>query len=279
MNPSTAIRLIAIDLDGTLLTPDFIVHPRTVAAIRAATDRGVTVTIATGRMHSSAEPYARELDLRAPMVTYNGAMIRHVDVPEPLWELPVPADLATDVVELCVRERWDMTYFLDDRLYVPRYDHWAHAYLARTGNQAVIFGDLRRMAGREPTKLLVNGTPEQTRERHEILSERYAGRLHSTISLPEYVELMHPDVSKASALARLAGMLGIEMAEVMAIGDALNDLEMVEAAGVGVMMATAAEGLRAAADFVPQSVEAGVAEAIESLVLGSYGQAHERAQD
>ena len=264
---SPAIKLIAIDLDGTLLTPEFVVHPRTVAAIRAASEMGVTVAIATGRMHTSAEPYARELGLRSPMVTYNGAMIRHVDDPEPLWHLPIPADLAAEVVELCVRERWALTYFLDDRLYVPRYDHWAHAYWERTGNQAVIFGDLRRMAGREPTKLLINGTPERTRERHALLADRYAGRLHSTISLPKYVEMMHPDVSKASALARLAGILDVEMGAVMAVGDALNDLEMVEAAGVGVMMATASEGLRAAADFVPESAEAGVAEAIERLVL------------
>ncbi len=269
MKPSPPIKLIAIDLDGTLLTPEFVVHPRTVDAIHAASEMGVTVAIATGRMHSSAEPYARELGLQAPMVTYNGAMIRHVDDPDPLWHLPIPADLAAEIVELCVSERMDITYFLDDLLYVPRYDHWAHEYMARTGNQAVTFGDLRRMAGREPTKLLINGTPEQTRERHEMLEAEYGGRLHSTISLPEYVELMHPEVSKASALARLAAILDIEMASVMAVGDALNDLEMVEAAGVGVMMATAAEGLRDAADFVPESTEAGVAEAIERLVLVS----------
>ena len=269
MNSSTEIKLIAIDLDGTLLTPEFTVPERTVRAIRGAADMGVTVTIATGRMHSSAEPYARELGLRAPLVTYNGAMIRHVDAPEPLWQLPIPADLAAEIVELCVRERMEMTYFLDDRLYVPRYDHWAHEYLARTGNDAIIFGDLRHMAGSEPIKLLVNGTPEQTLERYELFATEYAGRIHATISLPEYVELLHPDVSKAAALVRLAGMLGVEMGDVMAIGDALNDLEMIEAAGVGVMMATAAEELREAADFVPESTEAGVAEAIERLVLES----------
>jgi hydroxymethylpyrimidine pyrophosphatase-like HAD family hydrolase len=102
-----------------------------------------------------------------------------------------------------------------------------------------------------------------------LFATEYAGRIHATISLPEYVELLHPDVSKAAALVRLAGMLGVEMGDVMAIGDALNDLEMIEAAGVGVMMATAAEELREAADFVPESVEAGVAEAIERLVLES----------
>lgn len=267
MNPLTAIRLIAIDLDGTMLTPELTVHPRTAAAVRAAADLGLTIAIATGRMHSSAEPFAVELGLHAPIISYNGAMIRNAGEPEPLWHLPIPACLAAEAVELCVRDRMDLMYFIDDTILVPRYDHWAHEYLARTGNDSVVAGDLRGLAGREPTKLLIMGTPEQTRQRYGFFRREYAGRLHATVSLPEYLELLHSQVSKASALSRLAGMLGLRMSQVMAVGDNLNDLEMVEAAGVGVMMASSAEDLRAAADFVPESGEAGVAEAIERLVL------------
>lgn len=267
MNPPTSIRLIAIDLDGTLLTPELAVHPRTAAAVRAAAELGVTVAIATGRMHTSAEAFALELGLHAPIISYNGAMIRRAGEAEPLWHQPIPADLAAEAVELCVRERMDLMYFIDDAILVPRYDHWAHQYLARTGNDSTVRGDLRRLAGREPTKLLIMGTPEQTQERYRFFTRQYAGRLHATISLPEYLELLHPEVSKAAALARLAGMLGLGLDQVMAMGDNLNDLEMVEAAGVGVMMATSSPGLRASADFVPDSAEAGVAEAIERLVL------------
>jgi len=269
--PDTGFRLVAIDLDGTLLDDDLRIHPRTEQALRAAADRGVTIAIATGRMHSSAAVYAERLGIGAPIISYNGAMIRRAGDPQPLWHQPIPADLAAEAVELCVHERWDLMYFLDDDLYVPRYDRWAHEYLARTGNDAIPFGDLRRMAGNQPTKLLVPGTPDQVLERYDFFAEHYAGRLHCTISLPEYLELLHPEVSKASALRRLAAMLGVGMESVMAIGDSLNDLEMIETAGLGVMMASAGVELRAAADFVPESAEAGVAEAIERLVLEPAG--------
>jgi len=263
----TNIKLIAIDLDGTLLTPELTVHPRTADAVRAVSDLGLMVAIATGRMHTSAEPFALQLGLEAPIVSYNGAMIRRAGESRPLWQRCIPADLATEAVELCVREDMDLMYFIGDDLLVPRYDHWAHEYLARTGNDSTVVGDLRRLAGREPIKLLTVGTPEQTQERYEFFTREWAGLLHATISLPEYLELLHPAVSKAGALARLAEMSGIGLEQVMAVGDSLNDLEMVEQAGLGVMMATSAEELRAAADFVPESKEAGVAETLERLIL------------
>ncbi len=271
MTDTTDIKLIAIDLDGTLLTPELVIHPRTAEAVRAAVDRGVIVVIATGRMHSSAEPFARELGLDGPMVTYNGAMIRRPGDAEPIWHLPIPADLADEAIRLCVRERMDAMYFLDDEIYVPRYDRWAYEYRARTGNDSNIHGDLRSFAGNQPTKLLIMGTPEETAERYEFFAREFGDRLHATVSLPEYLELLHPEVSKASALSRLAEMLGFGIENVMAVGDSMNDLEMVEAAGVGVMMATSSAQLRAAADFVPQSAEVGVAETIERLILAPVG--------
>jgi len=263
------LKLIAVDLDGTLLTPELTVHPRTAQAVRAAADRGVTVAIATGRTHAGAEPFAFQLGLNAPIISYNGAMIRNAGAPEPLRHQPIDAPVAAEAVDLCVRLDMDMMYFLDDSIFVPRYDHWAYEYLARTGNDCIVLRDLRSLAGRTPTKLLVLGSPEQTRARYDLFTRHFAGRLHVTISLPEYLELLHPAVSKAAAVARLAAMLDLGMDQVMAVGDSLNDLEMVQQAGVGVMMPTAAEELRAAADYVPQSLEAGVAEAIEHFVLAS----------
>ncbi|MCD6362098.1 MAG: HAD family phosphatase [Armatimonadetes bacterium] len=265
------IKLVAIDLDGTLLNDDLVVAPRTAEAVRAAADLGVIVAIATGRMHVSAEPFALELGLDAPIISYNGAMIRRAREIEPLWQLPVPADLAAEVVELCVRERLDLLYFLGDGILVSRYDRWPRRYFARTGVQARPYGDLRRLAGNEPIKLLIMDEPEPTRERYDVFVREYGDRLHVTISLPDHLELLHHEVSKASALKRLAEMLGLQMAQVMAIGDNLNDLEMIRAAGVGVMMRTAGEELRAEADFVPDSGEAGVAEAIERLILEPAG--------
>lgn len=265
------IRLIAIDLDGTLLNDNLEIVPRTREAVRATVDLGVTVAIATGRMHASAEPFAAELDIQAPIISCNGAMIREAGAAEPMFHLTVPASLAAEVLERAVTERATVEYFCDDIFYVTHVDHWARWYWERTGCPPVPVGDLRRLGKSEPTKILIVGTPEENAHRLPRLQEEYDGQLYVTLSLPEYIELLHPQVSKANALRWLADYLGVEMAQTMALGDQLNDLEMIEAAGVGVMMASAEESLRARADFVPTSHQEGVAEALETLVLGPAG--------
>lgn len=261
------IRLIAVDLDKTLLDDHLQIPERNRQALEAAAARGITVAIATGRTHESAAHYARRLGIDAPIISYNGAMIRRADDDEPLRHLRLDPDLAAEIVERLVHEMIDFMYFLDGELYVARFDHWARDYLARTGDQPRIAGDLRRFAGAAPTKLLLLGTPEQTRERYERFSREYAGRIYATISLPQYMEILHPEATKANALRWLAEYLGIPMECTVAMGDSLNDLEMVQAAGIGVFMPGANAELRAHADFVPSDPCTGVAEAVETLIL------------
>ncbi len=268
MTAHSGIELVAIDLDGTLLNPDLQITPRTRDAVRATVEAGVTVAIATGRMHASAEPFAAELGVEAPIISCNGAMIREAGAEQPIFHLTVPPDLAAQVLERALAERATVEYFCDDTFYVSHVDHWARWYWQRTGCTPVPVGDLRRLACRRPTKILLVGRPEENAERLPRLQRDYAGKLYITLSLPEYIELLHPEVSKASALRWLAEQLGVPMERTMALGDQLNDVEMIEAAGVGVIMAGAEESLRARADFVPTSQEEGVAETLEKLVLG-----------
>ena len=201
------IELIAIDLDGTLLNDNLEITPRTTEAVRATVDLGVTVAIATGRMHASAEPFAAELGIEAPIISYNGAMIREAGAAEPMFHLTVPAPLAAEVVERAVAERTTVEYFCDDTFYVTHVDHWAQWYWGRTGCAPVPVGDLRKLAGGEPTKLLIVGKPAENAERLPRLQEQYDGRLYVTLSLPEYIELLHLRVSKANALRWLADYL------------------------------------------------------------------------
>lgn len=262
------IRLITIDLDHTLLDAERNVSERNRAVLQEAVDAGVVVAIATGRSHSSAETYARDLGIDAPVISYNGAMIRRPGDEEPMRHLRLEADLAAEIVETLVHDMIDFLYFLDGELYVAKFDRWARRYLERTGDQAIIAGDLRKFAGERPTKLLMVGTPGQTRERYERFTAEYGDRVYCTISLPEYMEILDPGATKATALRWLAEHLEIPMEQTMALGDSLNDLEMVQAAGVGVFMPRADDELKQHADFVPESQDEGVAEAVEKLVLG-----------
>jgi len=261
------IKLITIDLDHTLLDADLNISERNRNAILEAVDAGVTVAIATGRSHESAATYAKKLGIDAPIISYNGAMIRRPGDDEPMLHVRLEADLAAEIVEALVHDMIDFLYFLNNKLYVAKFDRWARRYLERTGDRAIIAGDLRRFAGERPTKLLMVGRAEQTRDRYERFSEEYGDRIYCTISLPEYMEILDPGATKATALRWLADHLDVPMEQTMALGDSLNDLEMIQAAGVGVFMPRADDELKQHADYIPEEQDGGVGEAIKKLVL------------
>ncbi len=263
------IKLITVDLDHTLLDGDLRISERNRRALQEAVERGVTVAIATGRSHNSAATYARKLEIDAPVISYNGAMIRRPDDDEAMRHVRLEADLAAEITEKLVHEMVDFLYFLDGELHVAKFDRWARRYLRRTGDRAIVSGDLRKFAGCRPTKLLMVGTPEQTRERYGRYTSEYGDRVYCTISLPEYMEILNREATKATALQWLAEHLDIPLEQTMALGDSLNDLEMVQAAGTGVYMPRAEDDLKVQADFVPESQDEGVAEAVERFVLNS----------
>lgn len=263
------IRLIGIDLDGTLVQNAHEVSERNVRAIRAALASGVTVAIATGRPHLSAEAFVAQLGLGdTPIISFNGAVIRRPGEQEPLLHRPVPADLAAQIVRTCVEQRRHVHYYLGDVMYVTRVSHWAHLYRARTGIEPVPAGDLRRFEGAEPIKILVCVDPDEAEGVLKQEQERYGDRLLVTRSMPEYVEYLSVEAGKGKALEWLATRLGIPMEQTMGMGDMLNDLQLVQMSGFGVAMPHAADPVKAAARYVAQSGPEGVAEAIEKFVLG-----------
>jgi Cof subfamily protein (haloacid dehalogenase superfamily) len=262
------IRLIGIDLDGTLVTGSHTVSEANVAAINAARQRGIAVAIATGRPHVSAEQFALRLGLTGvPIISFNGALIRLPGQAEPMFSAPVPADLAAEIVQHCVQTRRHLHYYLGDDMYVPQVSHFARLYLNRTGIPPLPVGDLRRFDGREPIKLLACAPPQEV---PAILAQdqaRWGDRLIVTRSMPEYVEYLSPLAGKGKALHWLAGHLGLGVEQTMGMGDMLNDLELVEMAGVGIAMAQAQDEVKAAATYVTESGPEGVAEAIEKFCL------------
>jgi Cof subfamily protein (haloacid dehalogenase superfamily) len=257
------IKLIALDLDGTLVHDAKRIPEANLQAVKRAMARGITVAIATGRMHSSAETFVSRLGLEGtPLISYNGAMVRVPGAAEPMLHVAVPPDLAALVVQHAVEEGFHLNYFLNDVLYVTHMDHWAWLYHSRTGNFPVLAGDLRRFNGESPTKLLIAARPADVDGLLPREQALFGDRLYVTRSMPEYIEFLNPAASKGAALKWLAEHLGLAREQVMAMGDMLNDLPMIEWAGIGVAMPDAEEVVRAAADFVPGSSEEGVAEAI-----------------
>ncbi|HTS14534.1 MAG TPA: Cof-type HAD-IIB family hydrolase [Candidatus Sulfotelmatobacter sp.] len=272
--PEPPIRLLASDLDGTLVGDDLIIQPRVADAVAAAMACGVIVVIATGRMYRSSVRFARALDLRAPLICYQGAYVREPPLdgeapPAPIRHVTLAPDVAREAIRWSREHGLDPHVNLDDRLVMERGDEGGADYERLSGIDAEFVPDLVASVVRPVTKVLAVGPPGVPEAAFAPGRAAFAGRAEVTVSHPEYLEFTAPGVTKGQALRWLARRLRIPMAATMALGDQFNDLEMLAAAGHGVAMAGAPPEVRAAARHVTSSVaEGGAATAIEALILG-----------
>ncbi|SJZ42397.1 Cof-type HAD-IIB family hydrolase [Selenihalanaerobacter shriftii] len=263
-------KLVAIDMDDTLLSDELILPLKVKKVIQEAVDKGIVVTVATGRMYSSTLPYVKDLGLDIPIITYNGALIKEAVSSDVKYHRPVPIDLAKEIVALATEEDWHLNIYLDDILYVNNLGDEADIYERISGIKPVLINeDPVEFLTKPPTKLLI--ISENAAKTDEILlklGSRFRDLLNITKSKPRFVEIMNKEISKGTALSDLAMDLGVKQDEVIAIGDSLNDLEMVEYAGLGVAVANASVELKEKADYITKSNEEfGVAEVIKKFIL------------
>ena len=270
------IRLAAFDLDGTLLGPDIILGDRLIRAVRRLSDQGVTVLIVTGRMHRTAERYALELGLEGlPLVTYNGALVRRAGGDDVWWHQPVAAPLAVEVLEFLLERGLEPLVFHADGVCARGPGDHVDPYFRVSGIAPEYVGDLVRyvkgLAGAPPAELLkllqVEAVESMPALRDQAVA-RFGARLTVTTSFPYFLEFMSGEVSKGKALARVCERLGVRAAEVAAFGDGLNDLDMIQWAGLGVAMEHGPQELLAAAAQVAEGPPGeGVARFIERNLL------------
>lgn len=264
------IRLVAMDLDDTLLRDDLTISPRVVKAIQKAQTQGVKVTIATGRMPVSARPYAEQLRVDVPVITYHGAMIQQALSGEILFRQVIPSAVAAEIVRYVLDQGVYTQIYLKDRVITTKRNNLSRDY-ARISSVRIEEADLLTVLSQEPEgieKILLMGEGEDLDQLAPIIRQRYGGKVHITKSKSCFLEMTDYKVNKGVALAALAGRLGIAQEEVMAIGDSFNDLEMIKYAGIGVAMGNAPAAIQEQADFVTvTNQEDGVAEAIERYVL------------
>lgn len=260
-------KLVAIDLDDTLLGPDHLISVRNAEAIAQVRAMGVKVCIASGRMHESTLPYADVLDLDAPIISYNGAMVRDFRTGE-LWQhTPLAIEPAQIVMDFCEQNRLQLNHYYGDRLYSKEDTDWLQLYLSRTSSPWELRPDFYEfLRGVSPTKLLIVDTPEYTDQLAIQFKELFGETVYVVKTTDEYLEFISPLASKARALAFVAEQYGIPQSQVAAFGDSYNDIPMVEWAGLGVAVGNAKPALIAVADkVVLRSAEDGVGIALAEL--------------
>lgn len=260
-------RLAAFDLDGTLLAPNHTIPERTARAISRLVELGVQCVLASGRTHQSTARYAEALGLETPVISYNGAMVRLPNAQDPILHMPLPAEPAATVIRFCEQQGLHLNLYLDDVMYVRILGRWALYYQRQTGSAPVPSGALTRFLGCSPTKLLIIDEPEYVIQLEGRFRQELGDSAYVTRTNPEYLEFMHPSVSKATALLDLARRSGHGAAECLAFGDGDNDAPMLAAAGLGVAMPRSSAGAIAAAGrFQKEGGAEALALAVERII-------------
>jgi len=262
------IKLIAIDLDDTLLHDDLTISLRAKEDIRKVIAKGITVTLATGRMFAAALPYARELELNVPLITCQGAMVKRVDG-ELIYHKTIPLELAQGVADYVRSQDVHLNVYVNDELFMEQDSPEGRNYVTITRvypNYVQSFDKLWA----DPTKLAVLAEDERVKRLAVELEQRFGKSLNITRTLPGILEITHKKATKGNAVKALAQSLGFGLENVMAIGDSPNDLEMVRDAGFGVAMENSIPVLKENADYITLSNnDDGVAEVLEKIVLNA----------
>lgn len=263
-------KLIAVDLDGTLLNGKSELTVRNRDSLRRAIECGAHVSISTGRMYPSALPFVKALGTGSPCIFYNGALIREPQSGKTLYERGLGEELTSEIVDMYCGRGWYVQIYSDDTLYVmDDGDPRCKQYERISKMKAVPLGDNFCRFRADSAKLLgVASGREHREEMFSVTSSAFEGRVHVSTSWSTYVEMVHVEVNKARALERLANELGIAREDVMAIGDGGNDREMIKWAGIGVAMSGAAEATKAEADIIaPSNDSDGVAVVVDEFFV------------
>ena len=271
--PELPIRLIALDIDGTLVDDDVVLQDRTVATIRRAMQRGLRVSLVTGRMTLSAVQFAATLGLTDPVIGMQGGLIREMPrevgrTGKLLRHRPLDPAVAREAIAWSRRRGLDPHVNHLERLIIRADDPEVDDYSAFLGTRAIRAPDLVAWIQHPITKLVAVGPPGLPSRVLDEARAAFAGRADVTVAHPCFLEFVAPGVSKGEAVRWLARRSGVSLGSVLAIGDQLNDLEMLAAVGHGAAMATAPDEVIEAARYIAPPVEdQGAAQLIERLAL------------
>lgn len=278
--PHKSIRLIALDIDGTLLNPRGEVTPRTRAALEEVQARGILVALVTGRRFGSARPVVEDLALKVPLVSHNGALTKDVATLEIVGFHPLDMETAREVVRIGRAHNVDMICCDDPDgvgvMVVERIsteNRALHRYLEKYRDSLREVPDLMEYLDHAPIQIMFSGPCDPLDEFADHLREDLDGRIQLFKTRYRSVDLTILDAisttaSKGASVDEIAERYGIDHSEIMAIGDNHNDLTMLSRAGLPIVMANAEDELKAMGFAVTSSnADEGVAEAIERYIL------------
>lgn len=259
--------LIALDLDGTLLTDEKVISEKTKQTLKKAEEQGHHIMIATGRPYRASEVYYRQLGLRTPIVNFNGAFVHHPT--DSSWKTihePISLPVVNDVVDAMQQFSFhNIVAEVMDDVYMHYHDEKLLDIFG-FGGPTITEGDIRQFLKENPTSLLIQADAEHVDPIRHHLGEVHAEVIdHRRWGAPWHViEIVRHGLNKAVGISHVSKWMDIPKERIIAFGDEDNDLEMIDYVGVGVAMGNAIDRLKSIADEVTETNnEDGIARVLE----------------
>lgn len=261
-------RIIAADLDGTVLDDTYKVAPELLSCMNKAREKGVELLVATGRLYPSALPFVQDLGVRLPVIASNGAVIKDPVTGELVHQVTLDKALALEVLEMTKCYPVQRFVNLGDVFYTDSPDIKTRRYSEALRVDFVHHNPLEEVVVEDPVMVVIRGSDEEIAHLTGDMRNHFGERVYLANSKPFFIDVNHPGISKGTGLAELCRRLNIDPAEVIAIGDGWNDLEMFRFAGIGAAVTNAPDKLKEHADYVcSEATYKGVIEVIERFIL------------
>jgi Cof subfamily protein (haloacid dehalogenase superfamily) len=265
-------KLLAFDLDGTLLTSEKLLSPANRDALVDMAANGAVVALASGRLGASMARYVNEIPVDIALLTLNGAAVYmgKAQGSRLIHSAPLASAYADELIRRSLGRNYAVNYYIDDRLYTVRTrltSRWMDLYYSQTATACETIGSFQRFIGRSPSKIIFVGDSAELDREEKAYRREWGKELYIVRTWDYYLEFLNPQANKGTGIAALADAYGISFADVIAFGDASNDVPMFEKAGTGIAMKNANEDAQKAATYVSawSNDEDGVAREWERL--------------
>lgn len=261
------IKLIALDLDNTLLEKDLTIADKTLSLLQECAAKGITIVIATGRLFYSAEKYAKQIGPETKVLCYNGCLVSEADG-TPIFSTSLTPEIMRKVANFAKERGLYSQFYKDHEILVEKVTDGTTIDPDLANTTAIEVGNYDTYEFTPSPKAMIVAKPEDVPMYQDELKTVIGDETYIAQSQPYLIEIMPKDINKAHSLELLCQRLGITKDEVMACGDNTNDAEMVIWSGLGVAMANAVDSLKEVAEYVCSEERSyGVAEAIEKFCL------------
>lgn len=261
-------KLMAVDVDGTLLDSKGVLTQKTQEAIKQGVESGLVFVISSGRPIQGVEQLNRKLNLDLPFITYNGAMVVMGKSKEILYEQKLSQKDAKSIIELGEKYKTTVIVWRDNKLFVNEINENSKRYGELTETEPILINDMEEITENGVTKILWFDEVDSIEKYQAEVGELLSTEINYHTSQPWFLEFVHKKASKAIAMEKIGEYYGIEQCEMIAVGDGFNDLSMIEYAGLGVAMGNSREEIKKKANYVTLSNdEDGVAHVIYKFVL------------